>query len=98
MTDNELFASIFHPNKSQPAVTAARLQRYALFFAGFEREWNGKGLSRLPLHRKTTAEKSDPVGLFYAAQFEPLPVTAQQVKRETQRDPLLVKVHNWVMK
>ena len=45
-----------------------------------------------------TAEESDPVGLFYATQFEPLPVTAEQVKRETQRDPLLVKVHDLVMK
>ncbi|CAB3995660.1 Hypothetical predicted protein [Paramuricea clavata] len=43
-------------------------------------------------------EEPDPVGLFYATQFERLPVTAEQVKRETQRDPLLVKVHELVMK
>jgi hypothetical protein len=38
------------------------------------------------------------VGFFYATQFEPLPVTAEQVKRETLSDPLLVKVHELVMK
>ena len=41
---------------------------------------------------------SDPVSLFYATQFEPLPVTAELVKRETQRDPVSPKVHDLVMK
>ena len=106
LTDHEPLTSIFHPSKSLPAVTAARLQRYALFLAGFDYtimykntkcHGNADGLARLPLHSET-AEESDPVGLFYATQFEPLPVTAEQVKRETQRDPLLVKVHDLVMK
>ncbi|CAB4017152.1 PREDICTED: LOW QUALITY PROTEIN: uncharacterized protein K02A2.6-like [Paramuricea clavata] len=107
LTDYEPLTSIFHPSKSLPAVTAARLQRYALFLAGFDYtirykntklHGNADGLSRLPLHSETTEEGPDPVGLFYATQFEPLPVTAEQVKRETQRDPLLVKVHELVMK
>ncbi|CAB4022196.1 Hypothetical predicted protein, partial [Paramuricea clavata] len=107
LTDHEPLTSIFHPSKSLPAVTAARLQRYALFLAGFDytiryknTKLHGKadGLSRLPLHSETPEEEPDPVGLFYATQFEPLPVTAEQVKRETQRDPLLVKVHELVMK
>ena len=107
LTDHEPLTSIFHPSKSLPAVTAARLQRYALFLAGFDYtirykntklHGNANGLSRLPLHSETTREEPDPVGLFYATQFEPLPVTAEQVKRETQRDPLLVKVHELVMK
>ncbi|CAB4037208.1 Hypothetical predicted protein [Paramuricea clavata] len=99
---NYLFAKL-----SLPAVTAARLQRYALFLAGFDYtirykntklHGNSDGLPRLPLHSETTEEEPDPVGHFYATQFEPLPVTAEQVKRETQRDPLLVKVHELVMK
>ena len=107
LTDHEHLTSIFHPSKSLPAVTAARLQRYALFLAGFDYtirykntklHGNADGLYRLPLHSETTEEEPDPVGLFYTTQFEPLPVTAEQVKRETQRDPLLVKVHELVMK
>ena len=107
LTDHEPLTSIFHPSKSLPTVTAARLQRYALFLAGFDYtikykntklHGNADGLSRLPLHSKTTEEESDPADLFYATQFEPLPVTAEQVKRETQRDPLLLKVHDLVMK
>ena len=89
LTDHEPLTSIFHPSKSLLAVTAARLQRYALFLAGFyytimykSTKWHGNadGLSRLPLHSETTAEESDPVGLFYATQFEPLLVPAEQVK------------------
>ena len=83
LTDHEPLTSIFHPSKSLPAVTAARLQRYALFLAGFD---------------YTIRYKNTKVGLFYATQFESLPVTAEQVKRETQRDPLLVKVHELVMR
>ena len=85
LTDHEPLTSIFHPSKSLPAVTAARLQRYALFLAGFDYSirykntklhGNADGLSRLPLHSETTEGEPDPVGLFYATQFEPLPVTA----------------------
>ena len=107
LTDHEPLTSIFQPSKSLPAVTAARLQRYALFLAGFDYSirykntklhGNADGLFRLPLHSETTEGELDPVGLFYAKQFEPLPVTAEQVKLETQKDPLLVKVHELVMK
>ena len=107
LTDHEPLTSIFHPSKSLPAVTAAGLQRYALFLAGFDYtirykntmlHGNADGLSRLPLHSKPPEEESDPADLFYATQFEPLPVTAEQVKRETQRDALLLKVHDLVMK
>ncbi len=48
------------------------------------------------MHSETTEGEPDPAGLFYATQFEP--VTAEQVKLETQKDPLLVKVHELVMK
>ena len=36
LTDHEHPTSKFHLSKSLPAVTAARLQRYALFLAGFD--------------------------------------------------------------
>ncbi len=36
LTDHEPLTSIFQPSKSLPVVTAARLQRYALFFAGHD--------------------------------------------------------------
>ena len=35
VTDHKPLTSIFHPEKVAPAMTAARLQRYAMFLAGF---------------------------------------------------------------
>lgn len=60
-TDHQLLTSIFHPEKGIPAMTAARLQRYALFLSGFnytivykntKLRGNADGLSRLPLAEK----------------------------------------------
>jgi hypothetical protein len=36
VTDHEPLTAIFNPKKGIPAMTVARLQRYALFLAGFE--------------------------------------------------------------
>ena len=57
-TDHQPLTSIFHLRKSIPVVTAARLQRYALFLAGYDYSIdykntkihsNADGFSRLPL-------------------------------------------------
>jgi hypothetical protein len=70
LTDHEPLTSILHPSKSLPAVTAARLQRYALsVLADFDYSirykntklhGNADGLSRFPLHSETTEEEPDP--------------------------------------
>ena len=58
ITDYKPLRAIFNPAKHLPAMTAARLQRYALFLAGHSFNivyWctddhaNADGLSRLPL-------------------------------------------------
>ena len=65
ITDHKPLTAIFHPEKGVPAMTAARLQRYALFLAGFDykieyksttEHCNADGLSRLPLHQKELEE------------------------------------------
>ena len=80
-TDHQPLTSIFHPHKSIPVVTAARLQHYALFLAGYDYKIkykntkvhsNADGLSRLPLKTKERAEEVvDPVNVFNMMQFEP---------------------------
>ena len=84
-------------------VTAARLQRYALFLAGYaytieykntKVHSNADGLSRLTLLIEVRNEEVvDPVGVFNLMQFDPLPVTVDSVRRERQRDPVLAQVH-----
>ena len=102
-TDHRPLTSIFHPRKSIPTVTAARLQRYALFLAGYDYtieyrntkvHGNADGRSRLPHEREIGNEEMvDPVGVFNLMQFDPLPVIVDNVRRETQRDPVLVQVY-----
>ena len=101
VTDHEPLTSIFHPKKGIPAMTVARLQRYALFLAGFEysieyknttQHENADGLSRLPLKKSCNKDVVDPVEIFQVSQIEGLPVNADMIRQATQRDPILSRV------
>ncbi|PFX12271.1 Uncharacterized protein K02A2.6 [Stylophora pistillata] len=60
---------------------------------------NADGLSRLPLVTEAKDEEEvDPVGVFNLMQFDPLPVTMDNARRETQRDPVLAQVHEMTRK
>ena len=107
-TDHQPLTSIFHPRKSIPVVTAARLQRYALFLAGYDYtieykntkvHSNADGLSCLPLIRESRDEEVvNPVDVFNLIQFDPLPVTVDNIRRETQRDPVLAQEYEMTSK
>ena len=101
-------SAIFHPDKGVPVMTAARLQRYALFLASFDykivyksatEHCKADGLSRLPLQQKERKETEvDSSEVFHATQFVPLPVTSKAVARETRRDPVLARVYELIVK
>lgn len=101
VTDHQPLVSIFHPTKAFPAMTAARLQRYAMFLAGLDytiefresrRHGNADALSRLPLSTRDTNEP-DAADVFTLTQMEILPVTHAIISRALQRDPLLSRVY-----
>ena len=103
ITDHQLLTAIFSPVKNLPSMTAARLQRYALPLAGYwydivyrrtSDHGNAHGLSRLPINSPATEADAngDAVETFHVSQFDPLPVTAEQVRRETRRDLTLAAV------
>lgn len=81
------------------------MQRWALLFSGhtydikyrkYELHANADGLSRLPLpvvHGGT--QQAD---IFYFKQVEDAPITSDQVKRHTRRDPVLSKLLDVVLK
>jgi len=108
LTDHKPLTAIFRPEKGVPAMTAARLQRYAMFLAGFDykieyksttKHCNADGLSQLPLQHKEREETEvDSSEVFHATQFEPLPVTSEAVARETRHDPVLARVYKSVVK
>ena len=94
-TDHKPLTAIFHPEKDLPSMTAARLQRYALFLAGHRytivyrnttEHANADGLSRLPLSSDAASHPVDiEVDAFHVAQIEQLPVTAKQIRTATRR-------------
>ena len=86
-------------------MTAARLQRYALMLAGYQYDivyrktsdhCNADGLSRLPIESSVADAdvEDDAIEIFHVSQFDPLPVTAEQVRIETRRDPTLSAVYH----
>lgn len=108
ITDHKPLVSIFHPEKQLPAMTTARLQRYAIFLSSHNysieyrntaNHGNADGLSRLPLSTPSTStdEETDACNVFYSSQFENLPVTCDTVRKETQRDPVLSQVLDIVL-
>lgn len=108
VTDQKPLLSIFNPPKSLPVMTAARRQRYAVFLSGYQYEiefrgtklhGNADALSRVPLHSvDQPQDKKDPIDLFYNKHFDDLPVTCVQIRRKTQRDPLLSQVLDYVVR
>ena len=100
VTDHDPLTSIFHPKKGIPAMTVARLQRYALFLAGFNysieyknttQHGNADGLSRLPVTRDSETTV-DPVEIFQMSQIDILPISVDMIRQATQRDPVLSRV------
>eukprot|EP00117_Sycon_ciliatum_P016490 scpid42895/ scgid2937/ Retrovirus-related Pol polyprotein from transposon gypsy; Reverse transcriptase; Endonuclease len=105
LTDHQPLVSIFSPSKGLPVMTAARLQRYAMFLAGHQYtilyrrtqdHCNADGLSRLPVGAPTRDAGDDAVEVFYTSLTDPLPVTARQIRDSTRRDPLLSEVLRYV--
>ena len=95
VTDHQPLTLIFHPKKGIPVITAARLQRYALFAHDYSIEYrsttkhgNADGLSRLPLPALAEIDK-DYAECFYFEQFQTLPVTAVRISPETREDKVL---------
>ena len=73
VTDHKPLVSILNPNTGIPAMTAARLQRYALYLAGHtydiehrntKQHCNADGLSRLPLTTQID-DYTDTASVYY---------------------------------
>ena len=109
VTYHQPLTAIFHPDKGIPAMTAARMQRYALQLAAHDYEIkyktsakhaNADGLSRLPMVTGKTATESDVMDVFYMKHMDVLPITASVIQNECSKDPVLSKVlertqHGW---
>ena len=110
LTDHQPLTSIFHPHKEIPPMTAARLQRYALFLSGLlytieyrktQQHFNCDGLSRLPLTTTETVDHNsaatDGADVFAVSQLITLPVTSAQIQRETLHDRVLSQAFQYTL-
>ena len=102
ITDHRPLTTIFSPAKSVPVTAAARMQRWAMFLSGFQYQikyrntkdhGNADTLSRLPLPAtKEDLDHIDPVSLLQMSQIESVPLGVADLRRYTQRDPVLSQV------
>ena len=109
VSDHQPLTAIFHPEKGIPAMTAARMQLYALQLAAHDYEinyrtsakhGNADGLSRVPMPTGKTVQESDVMDVFYMNHMDVLPITASVIQNECSKDPILSKVlertqHGW---
>ncbi len=106
-TDHKRLTVILGPKKGVPTLAAARLQRWALILSAydFQIEYkptkahaNADGLSRLPAASVSSPslETCRPdLEVFNMRQMEALPVTSEQLRTATRRDPVLSRVVNY---
>ncbi len=105
VTDHKPLLTIFGPKKGIPVMSASRLQRWAIILSAYtysieykptKQHGNADCLSRLPLETDPTFEKYQSlhpvVNLIQQNQLTQLPVSADEVKKATEKDPVLKQV------
>ena len=102
LTDHKPLTTIFGPKRGVPTLAAARLQRWALILSAYsydvefrptQQHSNADMLSRLPLQQlqDSQTEESE-VSVFNISQLDRLPVTENELRIATRRDPVLSQV------
>jgi hypothetical protein len=103
VTDNKPLTSIFSPSKEVPTLSALRLQRWALAlmahnytieFRKTEDHGNVDMLSRFP---DPEGEEETELPINHFSYLEDLPVTSEEVQKETAADPVLSRVVRYMM-
>ena len=89
-------------------MASARIQRWALTLASYEytikyksgpANTNADALSHLPLPNTSTSEVPIPSELVLLMEHMSTgPLTAAQVKTMTQKDPVLCRVHSYILR
>ena len=106
VTDHKPLTTILGPKKGIPALSAARMQRWALLLSAYtydirfrptQAHGNADGLSRLPV-REDQSCTPDNAMVFNIAQLDALPVCSSELMAATRTDPQLSKVLQYVRK
>lgn len=108
ITDHKPLVAIFGSKKGMPTLAAARLQQWALFLLGYQydlefrstlKHANADGFSRLPL-KDTGPAHGTPgeVVVLNLQQINSLPLSAQELREATRKDPVLSSVIGYVLR
>lgn len=97
-TDHKPLTYIFGDNVGIPVMAAARLQRWALLLSGYSydieyvssKDNSADALSRLPCREKRDKPSKEVTYCKFVEDF--LPITNEQVRNETAKDPVLSRV------
>ena len=104
-TDHKPLTMILGSKSKLPTLAAARVQRWAILLSAYEYEieyrptekhGNADGLSHLPL-QSSICSKAEKATLFNLSQIALLPPTPAQLRRSTEVDPVLSKVHSYLV-
>ncbi|KAK9720566.1 hypothetical protein QE152_g22003 [Popillia japonica] len=102
MTDYKPLTRILRPDKNLPTTSAIRLLHYGSFMARFKYEiiyrntkkhTNADCLSRFALQH-TKPETLGEEATYYLSQIQILPVTRNDIRKETRKDTELTKIIN----
>ena len=105
LTDHRPLLTLLGPQKPVPVHAAARLQRWALILASYNYRIEYRGtvahadadsMSRLPLPQ-TWSPRCENVECYFLDTEVVTNVTSQMIKKETQVDPVLSKVYNYII-
>ena len=103
ITDHRPLLSILGPKSGVPLLAAARLQRWSLILSTYRYELefqrttehgNADALSRFPMRSKKKASPGLAAEEVYHTEFFSATISAEDVKRETEKDPELVTVRS----
>ena len=95
---------IFNTSKAIPAMASARIQRftssaytYTLSYNSGEEHANADAMSRPPLRDPLPEVPDPPEMVLLMEHLASTPVSAQQIKMLTDRDPVLSKVKKFIL-
>lgn len=102
ITVHQPLTRILHPNKDLPPISALRLLHYANFMSGFDydimyrntkRHANADFLSRFPYEKPQIDDNLDSTSTFLMNHISVLPVTRDEIKKETLKDSECVRYY-----
>ena len=107
LSDHKPLQHIFGEHRATPTLASARIQRWALTLAAYDyhivykagaNHGNADMLSRLPLPSAPSTVPTPGETILVMDMLNSLPVTAANIKTATGHDPILSRVHTFVLK